>query len=572
MVNVMLPTVIDVLSLVPFDPTPPPDPDVPGLTEFLANPLLAMFKFITGIIPSLVTMIIKFIAKAILMGMTSMFIKVMAGLTVTTSADLTNTGILEWFSRMFGLGVLLCIAFLALQLVSTSIRMQQLTGVVEAVKAFVTAIVGTVLLVPFANTASIAVDLLSVKTLGIALKDNSKAVSNLLEVFDTNGPASWFIKFTGSAGSSLIVITGLIMTILLGLFMLFAMTVLIAVMVLRDMLLILVLITGPVAIAGMVWAPTSSWPRRWGTAFVALLFTKFGIALVFAVGLSMMANAHWVGDIRGVFIFMMAIVMIVVALAVPFMAFRFFDFLGEAAIGGMDQQLMNSGRSSVGRAVGHTRSALHTIAGAPRTLNTITGSGRQTTPSSAAVNQTASSSGVASTSVTGGGSSGPTGSSSAGSGSGGSSSSGGTPLAPGGTYVGGGVRTTNAPVYTASSSSSGGGSSSVVAPPPPPRLASAPQSLLAGSTAPSLSPPASSGGSTLPPPPSPVSTPLPLPPAGPSPVAGSTAPSLSPPASSGGSTPPPLPSAREMPSPPAPSRFAPLPSAAPSNSVGKGGR
>ncbi|MCV0003470.1 hypothetical protein [Mobiluncus mulieris] len=403
MANVILPTVIEFLSLVPFDPdSPAPPGGIPNVLEFLKNPLLAMFNFIMGIIPTLVTMIIKFIAKAILMGMTSMFIKVMASLTVFTSADLTNPGILEWYSRMFGLGALLCIAFLALQLVSTSIKMQQITGVVEACKAFITAIVGTALLVPFANTAALAVDSLSVKTLGIALKDNSKAVSNLLEVFDTNGPASWFIKFTGSAGSSLIVITGLIMTILLGLFMLFAMTVLIAVIVLRDMLLILVLITGPVAIAGMVWSPTSAWPRKWGTVFVALLFTKFGIALVFAVGLSMMANAHWVGDIRGMFIFMMAIVMIVVALVVPFMAFRFFDFLGETAIGGLDQHLVNSGRAAVGRAVGRTNTAIHS-AGKTLIKPAAPGASASTQGGSPpVVKQTTSSSGVSNTSVTGG--------------------------------------------------------------------------------------------------------------------------------------------------------------------------
>lgn len=355
--------------LLPFDPPDPPDPQLPNLLDFLKDPLHAIFGMIVNIIPNLITGVLKFIATGILEGMIGTFTKVLEGIVALTSVDLTNPGVLAWYSRMFGLGLLLCIGFLALQLVSTSIKMQQISGVVEAGKAFVTAVIGTVLLVPFANLANLLVEGLSIKTLQLAEADKNTAVKNFLNVFLDSDPTKWFLLFTGLAGGIAILLSGLILTIILGFCMNISMLVLMAVFVLRDMLLVLVLVTGPVAIAGKVWSPTSAWPRKWGTAFVALLFTKFGVALVFAVGLSMMAHTTSKSGFKGIFLFLAAIAMTTLACMVPIMAFRFFDFLGEAAIGGMDSQLMSSGKASVGRAVNNLRSLNNVVAGsrkAPR--------------------------------------------------------------------------------------------------------------------------------------------------------------------------------------------------------------
>ena len=116
-------------------------------------------------------------------------------------------------------------------------------------------------------------------------------------------------------------------------------------LLIRTNLLYIMVVIGPIMLAGIPWRATQKWAVRWLSIVVALIFTKLGVVIVMAVGSGALTSSLVGGfdgeageatDVLGLMgQFLGAGVMLIVAALTPVATFAFFDFLGENAVGAL---------------------------------------------------------------------------------------------------------------------------------------------------------------------------------------------------------------------------------------------
>src|SRR5699024_9576680 len=113
-------------------------------------------------------------------------------------------------------------------------------------------------------------------------------------------------------------------------------------LLIRTNLLYVMVVIGPIMLAGLPWKATHTWARRWFAIVIALVFTKFAVVIVMAVCAGMLTSPSTTNvtgadepttatlGLMGNFIG--AGIMLTVAALTPVATFKFFDFLGENTV------------------------------------------------------------------------------------------------------------------------------------------------------------------------------------------------------------------------------------------------
>lgn len=291
----------------------------------------------------LMAQVIHFFASGLLDTSVDWMKGIMDMVSTSAKADLYNGGFIEWFQRVLGLSIPLIIVFLTFNVVGTALKMGGVPSLGPALKAGLVATIGAVLALPVVRVLNDLCEGLVRATAKLLNKDLDKLLQQIV-----------LRNFAG--GSS---VAEELSLILFAIVFIIASLIIFLILMLRDAILLVAVIVGPIALAGAAWGTTSQWPRKWVTTIVAVIFTKWAIFLVLALGISMLSWNAQKGIFENFIQFLQITIMLVAAMFAPWFTFMFFDFMGESTVNAIEGQAMRGFRSTKVAAakVGHSLKA-----------------------------------------------------------------------------------------------------------------------------------------------------------------------------------------------------------------------
>ena len=247
--------------------------------------------------------------------------------------------------RIFFISLPLIVLFAAMRIIAASLRAQALTGARDAFLGAGASVLGTVALVPLTSLAVRAVDAAADGLLTATLLDGDEFVDNIMAAVvqigtvvgnlvageEIAGPvAAWSVPAGGVIATCLI-------CVLAAALLLAACVVIGLALVLRNMLLYIVIVVGPLCLSGLAWEPTRRWASIWLGWMVALIFTKLAIVVVMGLGVLAITATFESGEITANFLpglstVLSGIVMLVLAAFMPVACFALFGWMGEGGV------------------------------------------------------------------------------------------------------------------------------------------------------------------------------------------------------------------------------------------------
>ncbi|MFV0533290.1 MAG: conjugal transfer protein TrbL [Cumulibacter sp.] len=233
----------------------------------------------------------------------------------TTLVDITGGGYIGVYNIVFGIGVLVTFAFFCLQLLGGLIRREP-GALARAATGMAKSILGGFVLVVVTGILLEIVDQLCI---GIV-----QASGNTMEQMGTKiglligGLIGLNLAAPGAA--AIIVIFLGFMAIAAGAIVWFS-------LLIRKALILVLVVLGPIALAGANWDVTRGWFAKWASFVLALIFSKFVVVLVFLVAITQV-NAPIDLDISAISDPVAGIVLMLVAGFAPYMCYKLLAFAG----------------------------------------------------------------------------------------------------------------------------------------------------------------------------------------------------------------------------------------------------
>ena len=233
----------------------------------------------------------------------------------TTLVDITGGGYIGVYNIVFGIGVLVTFAFFCLQLLGGLIRREP-GALARAATGMAKSILGGFILVVVTGILLEIVDQLCI---GIV-----QASGNTMEQMGTKiglligGLIGLNLAAPGAA--AIIVIFLGFMAIAAGAIVWFS-------LLIRKALILVLVVLGPIALAGANWDVTRGWFAKWASFVLALIFSKFVVVLVFLVAITQV-NAPIDLDISAISDPVAGIVLMLVAGFAPYMCYKLLAFAG----------------------------------------------------------------------------------------------------------------------------------------------------------------------------------------------------------------------------------------------------
>lgn len=277
---------------------------------------------------------------------TQVLFHMMIGLLLQLSEpQVTGEFIYSMGGRVFFISLPLIVAFAAVRIIAASVRAQALTGARDAFLGAAGSVLGTVALVPLTALAVRAMDAVANGMIRATLSDGEDfvdevmaavvqlgtMVGNLVGGAEVSGPVSpWEVPAGGVIATSLICIAAAVL--------LMAACVIIGLaLVARNMLLYVVIVSGPLCLSGLAWGPTRRWASIWLGWMVALIFTKLAIAFVMGLGVlavtaTIQSGAVSADPLPGLATVLSGILMMALAGGMPIACFALFGWMGEAGV------------------------------------------------------------------------------------------------------------------------------------------------------------------------------------------------------------------------------------------------
>lgn len=293
-----------------------------------------------------------------------------------TKPNLSMTSLRTWAQRIFYISMPLLFIFFIAQ-VLLAVAKQSLSEIWRGVLGVMIGVIGTAFSLPLVAYLTRGADGIADALIGVALRDVHGSFSEAL--FGTVDGADMFLTLTGSLGDgggstfAAIAVVGMFSGLFMIIVVLGCLALFLALLIRTNLLYVMVVI-GPIMLAGLPWRATHVWARRWVSLVVALIFTKLGVVIVLAVGTAMLSatvagpsgsGGEGTGVLNLMGTFVGAGAMLTVAALAPVGAFRFFDFLGESTVASLhadarqpvDMAKQAASRLNPGMLAGHTKAA-----------------------------------------------------------------------------------------------------------------------------------------------------------------------------------------------------------------------
>jgi len=255
------------------------------------------------------------LAQAIGSAAAWMFEGVWALFDTTTMVDLTGDGYIDVYNVVFGIAVLITFCFFCLQLIGSVIRREPgalaraATGMAKSVLGAFILVTITVLLLEVVDQLCIGI----VQATGTTLEEMGGKIGALVA-----GLTTLQLAAPGAAA---------IMVIFLSFLAITAAAIVWFSLLVRKALILILVVLGPIALAGANWDVTRGWFAKWASFVLALIFSKFVVVLVFLVAITQV-NAPIDLDLASIADPIAGVVLMFIAAFAPMICYKLMSFAG----------------------------------------------------------------------------------------------------------------------------------------------------------------------------------------------------------------------------------------------------
>ncbi|MEW6901073.1 hypothetical protein [Trueperella pyogenes] len=256
--------------------------------------------------------------------------KAVMGLALGTTLNVDAQFLNDWYARLFGVAVPLIVVLAGIQVLVSSVGSGRVNGGVRALGGAAGATVITMFAFPLVLLMVQAADGVCAALWDLTGADMDTAASNVAGFYTTGLEGDEEVLreagFAESAGNLL----GAFLMLIFATLSIIASVLLWVVLTVRDQLLYISIVALPIAIAGITFNRTASWPRRLLGWIMALAWCKLGVVVALGMGSTAIAGA----TAENVSVASRASLMISfaafsgVGAFMPAIAFKFFDFIG----------------------------------------------------------------------------------------------------------------------------------------------------------------------------------------------------------------------------------------------------
>ncbi|MGI9824390.1 conjugal transfer protein TrbL [Agromyces sp. Marseille-Q5079] len=264
---------------------------------------------------SLVTAPFDWLASAMGSAAAWMFEAVWTAFDTTTLVDVTDPTYLQVFNLLFGVAVFVTLIFFFLQLIMGLIHRDP-TALPRAGLGLAKSILGSFVIV---GLTALLLEITDQLSIGIV-----QATGNTME-----GMGDRIALLAGGLATINIGAPGVgaIITIFLSALAISGAAIVWFSLLIRKALLLVAVVFGPIALAGMTWDATKGWLGKWVAFVVALVLSKLVLVVIFLVAIAQVA-APIDADLASISDPIAGIVLMFVAAFAPYITYKFLNFVG----------------------------------------------------------------------------------------------------------------------------------------------------------------------------------------------------------------------------------------------------
>ena len=233
----------------------------------------------------------------------------------TTLVDISGDGYIHVYNVVFGIAVFITFAFFCLQLIAGLIRREP-GALARAATGMAKSILGAFILVTITTILLEIVDQLCtgiIQATGTTLEEMGGKIGALVAGLVT-------LQLAAPGAAAIIVIFLSFLAISAACIVWFSLLV-------RKALILILIVLGPIALAGAGWDVTKGWFAKWASFVIALIFSKFVVVLIFLVAITQV-NAPIDGDLASIADPVAGIVLMCMAGFAPYMCYKLLAFAG----------------------------------------------------------------------------------------------------------------------------------------------------------------------------------------------------------------------------------------------------
>ncbi|WP_336992430.1 conjugal transfer protein TrbL [Leucobacter sp. VD1] len=254
------------------------------------------------------------IASAMGLAVSTLFQGMWEVFSTTTSVDVTSDGYVKVYNILFGIAVFITLLFFCFQLI-TGLARRDPTALARAALGLAKSVLGSFVLITCTALLLEITDQLCVGVIQ-ATGQTIESMGDRLALLITA------VTITSVAGGA-----GALLTIFLAGLMVAAIFILWFSLLIRKALLLVAIVFGPVALAGLTWEASRTWFGKWATFVVALIASKLVIVVIFLIATTQVAAPISL-DLKSLSEPIAGIVLLFVAAFAPYMAYKFLSFVG----------------------------------------------------------------------------------------------------------------------------------------------------------------------------------------------------------------------------------------------------
>lgn len=233
----------------------------------------------------------------------------------TTLVDVTRPEYLTIYNLLFGVAVFVMLLFFCLQLI-TGLVHRDPTALTRAALGLAKSVLGSFVLVTLTTLLLEITDQLClgiVQATGQSMQTMGDKIVLLIAGLSTLNIAAPGV--------------GAIVTIFLAGLAIAAAAIVWFSLLVRKALILVAVVFGPIALAGLTWDVAKGWFGKWATFVVAMILSKLVVTVIFLVAVAQVA-APITPDLTAITEPLAGIVLLAIAGFAPYMAYKFISFVG----------------------------------------------------------------------------------------------------------------------------------------------------------------------------------------------------------------------------------------------------
>lgn len=270
------------------------------------------------------------IASAMGLAVSTLFQGMWDVFSTTTAVDVTSDGYVKVYNILFGIAVFITLLFFCFQLI-TGLARRDPAALTRAALGLAKSVLGSFVLI---TLTALLLEITDQLCVGI-IQATGQTIQSIGDRLALLIAAVTVTTVAGGAGA--------LLTIFLAGLMIAAIFILWFSLLIRKALLLVAIVFGPIALAGLTWESARGWFGKWATFVVAMILSKLVVVVIFLVATAQVSAPISI-DLKSLSEPIAGIVLLFIAAFAPYMAYKFLSFVGfdmyQAA--SMEQEAKNA--------------------------------------------------------------------------------------------------------------------------------------------------------------------------------------------------------------------------------------